>query len=243
LVKFIDYQLLAFLSKICQNLSEGLLLALSISIGLSFWKKTATPSIFLRMHLNTASLVRQLKSKDKRAIAALYDAYAPALYGIILKIVKAEGPARDALQETFVKIWTKGSHYESSKGTLFTWMLNIARNTAIDKLRQTERANKTAWRELGIQHSTNGHPSVELRVDYIGLQELVHDLDEKYREVIDLIYFKGYTQEEVTEELDIPLGTVKSRLRIALRELRKFFHFQQANPILILGIMILNYHG
>jgi RNA polymerase sigma factor (sigma-70 family) len=194
------------------------------------------------MQIPADQLIRQLKAKDKKAIDALYDAYAPALYGIILKIIDKEGPAKDALQETFVKIWNKGPTYDSSKGSLFTWMLNIARNSAIDKLRQNEREQRVLWEQLGIENGpSNGYH--EPNEDYIGLSDLVHKLEYKYQQVIDLIYFKGYTHEEVMEELDIPLGTVKSRTRIALRELRKFFVYQQASFIGLLALTAMYYHG
>ncbi len=194
------------------------------------------------MQITAEQLILQLKAKDKKAIDALYDAYAPALYGIILKIVGKEGPAKDALQETFVKIWNKGPTYDHSKGSLFTWMLNIARNSAIDKLRQGEREQKMLWEQLGTQNG-NGQGHYEPKEEYIGLVDLVHQLEYKYRQVIDLIYFKGYTHEEVMEELDIPLGTVKSRTRIALRELRKFFIYQQVSLLWLLSLTASYYHG
>ncbi|MEM9921100.1 MAG: RNA polymerase sigma factor [Bacteroidota bacterium] len=149
----------------------------------------------------------------------LYDDYAPALYGVIFRIVKSEELAEDVLQDTFVKIWKNGPDYDASKGSLFTWMLNIARNTAIDLIRSAHHRRR--------QHMESpdqaAHIGESFNVNHIGVNAIVDNLDEKYRKVIDLIYFQGYTHKEVVEELDIPLGTVKSRIRIALRELRKLF--------------------
>jgi RNA polymerase sigma-70 factor (ECF subfamily) len=171
------------------------------------------------MHAKDHQIIELLQQQDKKAIDALYDQYSPALYGIVLKIVRSEMVAQDVLQEAFVKIWSKGSSYDPSKGTLFTWMLNITRNTAIDKQRMEETRSKNSEK-----HTPEGFMNPQ--IDHIGLNTEVGKLEEKYRKVIDLIYFEGYTQEEVTEALNIPLGTVKSRVRIALRELRKVFSVQ-----------------
>ena len=173
------------------------------------------------MQAPNGHIIKQLQEQNKQAISALYDQYGPALYGIVLKIVRSEMIAEDVLQEAFVKIWKKGHSYDPSKGTLFTWMLNITRNTAIDKLRTEESRNRIATNQQEVFSETP--------TDHIGLNTQVNKLEEKYRHVIDLIYFKGYTQEEVTEELNIPLGTVKSRVRIALRELRKVFSVQYSS--------------
>jgi len=171
------------------------------------------------MYAKNHQIIELLQQQDKKAIDALYDQYSSALYGIVLKIVRSEMVAQDVLQEAFVKIWSKGASYDASKGTLFTWMLNITRNTAIDKQRMEETRSKNSEKNPTEER-------METQIDHIGLNGEVGKLEEKYRKVIDLIYFKGYTQEEVTEELNIPLGTVKSKVRLALRELRKVFSVQ-----------------
>ena len=162
----------------------------------------------------------------------LYDRYSEVLYGIALKIVQSEEIASDVLQESFVKIWQNGPKYESKKGTLFTWMLNITRNTAIDKTRSSAFKSRKKIQDLDNSVYNNKQLSEELNPEHIGLREIVEKLDEKYRNVIDLLYFQGFTQQEVMEELDIPLGTVKSRARIAIRELRK--HFNELKIALII---------
>lgn len=184
------------------------------------------------------ALIRRLKSQDKTVVGDLYDKYGSTLYGIVLKIVRTETIAKDVLQESFLKIWIYGERFDESRGNLFTWMLNIARNTAIDKTRSAgfrksrkrqlidgEMAEKAAW-------------STQQNTDHIGLRKMVDDLEEKYRVVIDLVYFQGFTQREVKEYLGIPLGTVKSRIRIALRELRRLFGEHQVFIILILLAMV-----
>lgn len=174
------------------------------------------------MKFAESQIVEMLHQNDKRVIAIIYDQYAPSLYGVVFRIVQSEEVAQDVMQDAFVKVWKKGTTYNSSKGTLFTWLLNITRNTAIDKLRSAGFRN--SGKNQSIDNFVyNKVSSQGTNPDEIGVKDLLNDLDEKYREVVDMIYFRGFTQKEVSEELNIPLGTVKTRLRIALRELRGIF--------------------
>jgi RNA polymerase sigma factor (sigma-70 family) len=165
-------------------------------------------------------LVDLLLQRDKQAFERLYDSYSAAVYGLVLKILRDEAMAEDALQDTFVRIWQKIHSYDESKGRLFTWMINIARNIAIDKL----RANTSRKAELTMSIETPGvernGPSTTMKIEHIGIRELVDALPAEQKTVIELIYFLGYTQAEVSEEFGIPLGTVKSRVRLAMNHLR-----------------------
>ncbi len=181
-------------------------------------------------------LIEGLHEADRATFSSLYDQYAAALYGIILKIVKDEETAEDILQESFIKIWENGSAYNPDKGTLFTWMLNICRNAAIDKTRSAHFRRQSTKRNIDQKITDNLDWSYTPKTEHIGVKSVVTKLDEKYQEIIDLVYFQGFTQQEVHEHLNIPLGTVKSRLRIGLRELRAFF---QINQVSILGIFIM----
>ena len=164
-----------------------------------------------------------LRHQDTKAIALLYDQYAPTLYGIVLRIVQTPETAEDVIQEAFVKAWQNSRHYNQEKGTLFTWLLNIARNTAIDKTRLAGVRQRNQTQPIDEALCNTAGLSSSFTIEHIGLENMVNELDEKHRIIIDMIYFQGYTHTEVTEQLNIPLGTVKTRLRIALRELRKFF--------------------
>ncbi len=175
------------------------------------------------MRATDEHIISLLDEQDKKAISFLYDRYAATLYGIVLRIVRLESLAEDTVQETFVKAWRNRKSYDVSKGTLFTWLLNIARNAAIDKTRSAEFRHNSKIRTLDAAVYNGEGLSVEFNPDYIGLDKIVKKLEEKYRIIVELIFFKGFTQNEVMEHLDIPLGTVKSRLRIALRELKKYF--------------------
>lgn len=166
-------------------------------------------------------LVGLLKSRSKEAFEYLYDNYSSALFGIASKIVNSEEIAEDILQDAFVKIWNNIQNYNSEKGRLFTWLLNITRNTAIDHIRslrfRQDQKNQKIENTVGIIDSNFNTVS---KVDHIGLKEAVQKLRPEYVTIIEMSYFKGYTQEEISNELNIPLGTVKTRCRAALNELR-----------------------
>ena len=166
-------------------------------------------------------IVKLLESGDKKALDLLYENYADSLYGVILKVVSNEELAQDALQETFVKVWKNSKKYDSKKAKLFTWLYRIAKNTAIDKLRSF---NNRFEKEVQIDKSSVYIlPTANLNQDVIDLKSHVARLDDKYQIVLKALFFEGMTQQEASEELDIPLGTIKSRLKIGLRELKKVY--------------------
>jgi len=166
-------------------------------------------------------LISRLQQQDRQAIGELYTSYGGALFGVVLRIVQSRELAEQVLQDTFLKAWRNGASYDASKGRLFTWLLNIARNTAIDA---TRTAYFQHYRKTDSLDNLVAAPGGQaLNPDHLGVQDAVNRLEEKYKVLINLIYFKGYTQEEVAEEVGIPLGTVKTRLRYAMVELRKVF--------------------
>lgn len=165
-------------------------------------------------------LVQLLRQRGQSAFTYLYDNYSGALNSIILNIVNDEELASDVLQEVFVKIWKQIESYDSSKGRLFTWMLNIARNASIDTIRSKSYQNSRQNRELTEDVYASGGTS-ETKTDQIGLRKMVNNLKEEYKVLVELSYFQGYTQDEISKMLGLPLGTVKTRLRTALIQLRE----------------------
>lgn len=154
-------------------------------------------------------------------LSYLYDHYSGALFGVIVRIVQKEELAEEVLQDVFLKIWDKIESYDAGKGRLFTWMLNIARNQAIDKLRSREISKSNKTKDIdSLVHIIDNQEQVEQRIDGIGVSEILKALPEEQRFVVDSLYFKGYTQSELAEESGIPLGTVKTRLRSAMQQLR-----------------------
>jgi RNA polymerase sigma-70 factor (ECF subfamily) len=164
-------------------------------------------------------LVASLRNKDDQAFGYLYDHYSGALYGVIKQIVGDVELSSDVLQEAFVNIWRRIDSYDESKGRLFTWMLNVARNAAIDKTRS--RAFQQSMRQQPLMDGeTAGLPSVKPGFEDFGLKKVLSRLKEEQRLLIDLSYYQGYTHEQIAKALDIPLGTVKTRIRSALTQLR-----------------------
>jgi RNA polymerase sigma-70 factor (ECF subfamily) len=162
-----------------------------------------------------------LKAKDKLALSYLYDHYSAALYGVILRIVKNEATAEEVLQDVFFKLWNRFDHYDVSKGKLFTWMVNIARNQAIDKTRSKEINKEQRTRGIeDLVSKIDKETYLEQHVDGIGVKEMLVHLPEEQRFVVEYLYFRGYSQSALAEEFNIPLGTVKTRLRLAMQQLR-----------------------
>ncbi|THF51627.1 sigma-70 family RNA polymerase sigma factor [Flavobacterium supellecticarium] len=166
-------------------------------------------------------LLAQIYKKDNKAFTLLYDMYAKNLYGIIYNLLKDREEAEDVLQETFVKIWKNLDTYNESKGRFFTWLLNIARNSAIDRLRSKNfNNNQKNLSSDNFVHILDDTTRTMNKIDTIGIQEFVKKLKPKCIQLIDLLFFKGYTQQEVSETLEIPLGTVKTQNRNCINELR-----------------------
>ena len=165
-------------------------------------------------------LVALLKEQNNDAFNYLYDHYSGALFTIINQIVPDKDTASDVLQEVFVNVWRKISTYDETKGRLFTWMLNIARNAAIDKVRS--KGYRDNQRTQPIAEDENGGMSISSNpiVNDVGLKKVLTTLNEEYRKLIDLSYFQGFTHEEIAKMLGIPLGTVKTRIRTAISQLR-----------------------
>lgn len=166
-----------------------------------------------------------LRHREKIAVEALYDMYSASLFGVISRIINDTTIAEDVLQETFVKIWHSFSSYSTEKGRLFTWMVNIARNLAIDKTRSKDFKNQNKNQDIENNVTfIDEQRNTVYKPELMGVKNLVQTLKPEQRLIIELVYFKGYTHVEAAEELGIPLGTIKTRLRMAIQELRKHFN-------------------
>ena len=166
-----------------------------------------------------------LRNREKIAIEALYDMYSSSLYGVISRIVIDTATAEDVLQDTFVKIWNSFTSYSAEKGRLFTWMVNIARNLSIDKIRSKDFKNQNKNQELENNVTfIDEQRNTVYKPELLGIKELVETLKPEQKLILELVYFKGYTHVEAAEELGIPLGTIKTRLRMAILQLRKHFN-------------------
>ena len=167
-------------------------------------------------------LVVLLGQLDKHAFEYLYDNYSPALYGIIYKMVEDKELAEDILQEAFLKIWNNFTSYTAEKGRLFTWMLNLTRNLTIDHLRSKgyKKQQKIYSDEKSVDNIKDG-ADIMGRMDALGIRKHVANLKEDEKKIIDLAYFDGFTQDEISKKLGMPLGTVKTKMRTAIIRLRE----------------------
>jgi RNA polymerase sigma-70 factor (ECF subfamily) len=165
-------------------------------------------------------LIEQLRGHDAAAFMYLYDNYSHALNGVILTIISDRDLAGDVLQDVFIKIWRNIGQYDASRGRLFTWMHNVARNSAIDATRRKEWRISKWNKPLTPEHDGLMDNSSSSRIDP-DLRKSVGILKEEHKVLVDLSYFQGYTQAEIATLLGIPLGTVKTRLRAALTQLKK----------------------
>ncbi len=169
-------------------------------------------------------LITALQQHDKTAFEYLYHNYKGALLTVIKQVIADEETASDVLQEAFVTAWKNIEKYDAAKGRLFTWLYNVTRNCAINTTRsknfKAQQKNDSIDNYVSYTENLEG---AALNINKIGLRQQVHQLREDYKNVLELSYFNGYTHEEISKILNIPEGTVKTRLRNALIELRKQF--------------------
>jgi RNA polymerase sigma-70 factor, ECF subfamily len=181
---------------------------------------TTTSLLKTEFTFSETELVQGLLAQSPEAFATLYDNYSAAMLGIILTIVKNMEDAENLLQDSFIKVWKNMHRYDMAKGRLFTWLVTICRNTALNFLRSRDNISKIEIQDTENSVYTHKLATEPVHLNYIGVGKEVEKLDEKHRVVINLLYFWGYTQQEVAEHLNLPLGTVKTRTRMALQILK-----------------------
>lgn len=166
-------------------------------------------------------LISQLQAGNEKAFERIYVLYSESLYGIIFNIIREEKISEEILQDVFLKIWNNASSYNPDKGRFFTWTLNIARNASIDRLRSRDFKNSQGnLRSENFEDILEAQSNAVGKIDAIGLQKYLDRIGPVCKRLIDLLFFKGFTQKESAEELEIPLGTVKSRNRVCIDKLR-----------------------
>jgi RNA polymerase sigma-70 factor, ECF subfamily len=173
---------------------------------------------------NEQDLVAGLVKSDQQTFSRLYDKFSSSLFNMITNWVKDAEVAENLLQDVFLKAWTNRERYDESKGRLFTWLYRISRNICIDYYRSRRYKQSRAFVTTeDIADILPDNQAFNRSVDSITLRKFVDDLREEEKEVIDLMYFKGFTQCEIAELLQMPLGTVKTRANRAVKNLRRVF--------------------
>jgi RNA polymerase sigma-70 factor (ECF subfamily) len=180
--------------------------------------------IFLALRAqDDEDLIGRLQKRDPGALGELYDQYGRLAYSLILRVVRDTGVAEDLVQETFLRVWNRVQGFDAKKGALGPWLLAVARNRAIDYLRST-----TGRARNSLELEATEHPALfsDMEKDLLlsdkarRLKAAIQKLSPKQREVIELAYFEGLSQTEMAERMGQPLGTVKTWVRTALKNLR-----------------------
>lgn len=166
-----------------------------------------------------AQLLQALQAYDEQAFSYLYDHYSKALFSVILPYVQQQDIAEDVLQEVFVKIWQNIKSYDEFKGRLYTWMLNIARNHTIDRIRSKDFNKQT--KTTALQNNVYNNADGDSKITDVGLKKTLSNLPDESRVLLELAYFQGYTHDEIAKITGLPLGTIKTRLRNTIIKLRK----------------------
>lgn len=168
-------------------------------------------------------LTAQVAQGNEQAFLALYDRYASHVYALAMRILRDASLAEEATQDTFLKLWSRARMFLAERGSLLAWLLTIARRTALDRLRLEKRRptlstgeNPEELWQIIPDDSTTPEES-----RWHSMRLAVQSLSKEHRLVLELSYYQGLSQSEIAETLDWPLGTVKTRLRAAMEQLRR----------------------
>jgi len=176
--------------------------------------------------LDDRELMMQIGDKDPAALEQLYDRYEKIVYSFAYRMVQDTMAAEEVVQELFLRVWTHSERYEASQGKLTTWMFAVTRNIAVDMLRRKSVRDRGIPVETVTLHAVaddlaDTAVQVEIKSEGQRVREILGGLSRDQQQVIDSIYYGGMTQQEVSARYNIPLGTVKSRVRLALRQMKK----------------------
>ena len=177
--------------------------------------------------LSELQLIQMVKNHDRAVIPILYQRFSTILYGLIVRTIGNQEDASEILQDVFLKTWQRGNQFQEDKGSLLGWMMRIAKNAALDHTRSKVVSQRSKTDQVDFLVSTGKDPKTDASTTDVGLRNVLDRMDERHRQMIDLLYYQNYTQSEVEKLLGIPLGTVKTRARAAISELRKILRHEQ----------------
>ncbi|MFN8470688.1 MAG: sigma-70 family RNA polymerase sigma factor [Anaerolineae bacterium] len=168
-------------------------------------------------NLSDEELVARCAKGEREALAALYDRYATPVYSLVNRMLGGGMTAEEVAQDTFVLLWRRADQFAPERGRVLSWLLTIARNRAIDELRRRQ----TGPDEVELVDAAGGYPGLEdLSLQRIQMRRALAQLPDAQRQALELAYYGGMTQQEVAEHLGLPLGTIKTRMRMGLQRLR-----------------------
>ena len=166
------------------------------------------------------TLIERIVARDQQAVAELYDRHNRLLYGLILRILRDRGEAEEVLQEVFLVVWTRGETYNVTLGPPAAWLVRIARNRAIDRLRANSVRLRAVESAPDPPAAENPEARASLSEQQLAVGRALDALPPDQRELIEQAYFLGLTQSELAERFKLPLGTVKTRIRTGMQALR-----------------------
>ena len=177
--------------------------------------------------LGDDELMRRLFYRDRRAFEAIFDRYGDLVYSMALRVMRDPHLAEDISQEIFVRLWRKPGSYVAERGRFLTWLISVTRNRAVDEVRSRGRRQRyeTASpeeqeRELPAGNANDPALNAQLAEEARAVRTALAGLPGEQRQVIELAYFGGFTQQEISQKLGQPLGTVKTRIRLGMQKLR-----------------------
>lgn len=173
------------------------------------------------------TLLRRMAEGDEQALGTLYDRWHPMVHGVVARILRSREDVDDVVEEAFWQAWRQASRYETSRGAVQTWLLTIARSRALDRARSLQRRREEPLEgengELLVQQVSNeGNPGLDAEATERRalVVSALAELPAEQREALELGYFEGLSQSEIAERTGQPLGTIKTRMRLAMQKMR-----------------------
>jgi RNA polymerase sigma-70 factor, ECF subfamily len=177
---------------------------------------------------NDIRLIERVSRKDSAALSELYDRHSSLMYSIIIRILKEREESEDILQEVFINVWEKAEKYDKQLGNPSAWLARVARNRAVDRLRSKNYKTRSKESEIdeskdifSSEYGINPERQMMLSSQQEDIMIALTTLSKEQKELIEFAYFRGYTQTELAEHFNQPLGTVKTRIRSAMSTLRQ----------------------
>ena len=185
----------------------------------SYNSEPSRPSLLAMKAAEDAALLSKVEQGDQDAMASLFDRYSGMVYSVALRVLKDAGQAEDVMQDIFIQIWKKPGAFVSGRGSLGAWLVVVARNRAIDSLRR--RRPTDSVEDVVLASSTDLAAEAERNTLMAKVRVYLHQLPPEQRKSVEMAYFEGMSHSEIAEKTGDPLGTVKTRIRLALITLRK----------------------
>lgn len=190
-------------------------------------------SAFVEVRQNSdADLIRRISNREEVALSSLYNRYRTVIFGLLFRILKNRSEAEDILQEVFVQVWQQAERFDEERGKAFTWLVTIARRRAIDRLRSL-KSRLQAIEKANLSDPFGIDPAIEqnpfLRARQKSVRTALNQLPETQQSLLLMAYFEGCSQQEIAARTQIPLGTIKTRMRAGMIKLREIMNADSNN--------------